>query len=75
MAHTGRAAARATESTTQRYRRMYETAQMEASEAVEALRLCLWRGADVKTIAAAAHRAQFASARLYTAAACILSPP
>ncbi len=54
---------------------MYETAQMEASEAVEALRLCLWRGADVKTIAAAAHRAQFASARLYTAAACILSPP
>jgi hypothetical protein len=58
-----------------RYRAEYEAARAEAESAVLALRACLRFRAPTADLAAAAKRAQLATARLYTATACILSPP
>jgi hypothetical protein len=57
----------------EKYRLEYEDARVEAKLASADLQQAL--AGRVAHVAAAARRAQLAAARLYTAAACILSPP
>lgn len=67
--------ARGREAILKRYRAEYRAACVEAQAAETALRHTLTNSASLRQVAKAAKRAQRAAASLYTAAACLLSPP
>jgi hypothetical protein len=83
MAHTGgstavvqiRAAADISYSRLLRYRAEYDVAREEAARAVEELQRLLSNGAGIRAVAEASCQAKFATARLCTASACLISPP
>jgi hypothetical protein len=58
-----------------RYRAELAAAKLEASSALIELTRRLKQGGDLRALARAALRMQYASAALYTAAICIVSPP
>lgn len=58
-----------------RYRSDYRRARAEARVALAELHRRLGTRCPLRKIADASRRAQRAAARLYTAAACLLSPP
>ena len=59
----------------QRYRANLAAAKTEARDALTELERCLKRSRSLRALASAARRVQLASAALYTAATCIISPP
>jgi hypothetical protein len=83
MAHTGGSVAVAVQGTAadisysrlQRYRAEYDAAHADAELATAEYLRCLSSGAGIRAVAAASRKQQIAAARLYTAAACLISPP
>jgi hypothetical protein len=83
MAHTGGSVAVAVQGTAAdisysrllRYRAEYDAAHADAVLAAAEYLSCLAGGAGIRAVAQAARKEQLASARLYTSAACLISPP
>lgn len=79
MAHTGGAAVSSADSISdgraERYLLEYEVARLDAAKALLELHRQLVSGAGTRAVAKAARESHLASARLYTAAACLISPP